>query len=184
MGEDYIVSHVDCWRRARCSTLRRSRRALRSHRPPRTIAAKPRGARQPPDPDRFPFLCLGDDRAGPRLRAAVRRKWRGQDQPPRSGLDARAGPRASRRRACRTWRGRAAAAAGRSRHRLGDVDIGTGTARDRARAAAGPDQRRSRVGEFARRMAVGPVADARDGPAVHRQRGRAPALSRPAGARA
>ena len=40
------------------------------------------------------------------------------------------------------------------------------------------------LGELARRMAVGPVAHPGDGPAVHRHRGRAAALPRPAGARA
>ena len=42
MGEDYSVSHVPPAARAVLDTLRRARRPLRSDRPPRAIAAKPR----------------------------------------------------------------------------------------------------------------------------------------------
>ena len=57
---------------------------------------------------------------------------------------------------------------GRARHRH---------ARHRARPPPGPHQRRAGLGQCARRMAVGAVADPGDGPLVHRQRGRAAAAS-------
>ena len=75
----------------------------------------------------------------------------------------------------RAGRSRRSSSEGRYRHRH---------AADRARTPAGAHQRRAGLGQCARRMALGSVADAGDGPAVHRQRGRAAPLPRPARSRA
>ena len=77
------------------------------------------------------------------------------------------GPRPARRGAVGNGAAATGRAASRSRRKLGEIDIGTGTLRRRARTAAGADQRRAGVGQFASRMAVGAVADPGDGPAVH-----------------
>ena len=78
------------------------------------------------------------------------------------------------------WPARRWRASGRLLPRLGRRRDRHRHARHRARAAAGPDQRRSRLGQQPLGMAVGSVAHTGDGPAVHRQRGRAAALPRPA----
>ena len=195
MGEDYSRQPCPARSPRGAQQLRRPRRPLRSHRPPRTITEPPElsmrahgsslpCAGQPPDSYRLSLIRLGAGRARTRLRSAVRRERRRQDQPARGGVDARAGARPARRALSEMARqgghgGWAVAAKARR--------CPTSA---RARWPQRRERRQVRINgapasvNCALRMAVDPVADAGDGPAVHRQRRRATALPRPPRARA
>ena len=186
MGEDYSVSHVPAGGARGAQQLRRPRRPLRSHRPPRAIAA--RAARAVPvsrlaltdfrsyasaliEPGPGFVLLCGENGAGKtNLLEAVSLLTPGR------GLRGAALSEMARQGGSGAVRGRGQARRDRHRHRHA--------------AAHAPERRQVRINgapasvNSLSRMAVGAVADAGDGPAVHRQRRRPPAFPRPARARA
>ena len=183
MGEDYAVSHVPP--QAQAVLKRFDERAAHfeviDRREQRWLSRAADDRRYPPVADRFPQSSRRADRgradgfvllSGPNgagktnvLEAvSLLTPGRGLRQVPIAEMARSDGP------------GGFAVAA-----RLDDdTEIGTGTTRGRARPPAGADQRRAGRGQLAWRTAGGAVADAGDGPAVHRERGRPAALPRPA----